>query len=252
MGNAPFSVSFMGLMFALVLVQIYLSGNMNWLNNYVQDRLFHLRPSTPTPHQDIVLIGITDQTISRYGWPMPRHHYITLLRQLRQSGVRAVGFNILLSTPSQQSPAIDRELVSVVGETSQLVMPFFYDYAENKSYSPLPKLSQRVATLGNVSMYPGEVARFVESELVNRSVNPPQAWFPMGVELARMYLGLPPQALLLRDGQLRVGNFTSIPLDENGLLRIHYLGPPGFFPRIALEDVLSGQSPIPLKDKLVL
>ncbi|HEY9839621.1 MAG TPA: CHASE2 domain-containing protein, partial [Candidatus Obscuribacterales bacterium] len=252
MGNAPLSVSVMGLMFALLLVQLYLSGNLGWLNSYFQDRLYRLRASIPKPHPDIVLVAVTDQTISRLGWPLPRQYYVSLLNRLKREGAKAVGFNILLSTPSRLVPNVDQTLIDTVGKSSHLVMPFFYDYAEGQSYTPLPQLARQVAALGNVSMYPGDVARFIEAGILNRRVTPPQVLFPMGVELARLYLGLPPQALEMHPDRLQLGKNVILPIEENGLIRINYQGPPGFFPRVSLEDILRGKTPVTLKNKIVL
>lgn len=252
MENAPFSVSLMGLMCALLMVNFYLGGQFNWLNNFLQDQLYRLRLAAPHAHSDIVLIGITDQTIDELGWPLPRHHYVKLLEQLRSAGARAIGFNILLSTPSQQSPKTDQDLLKAVAKHSNLVMPFFYDYAEAKSYTPLPALTEKVAALGNVSMYPGEVARFMEARILDQEARPRQALFPMGVELARLYKGLESESLQIRQGRLMIGEDAWLQLEENELIRIHYQGPPGFFTRLSLEDVLKGSKQKSLKDKLVL
>lgn len=252
MGNAPLSVSFMGSLLALILVQLYLSGSLAWLNNGFLDTFYRLKPFAAHSHPDIVLVSVSDKTIAKLGWPLPRKHYISMLEKLRQAQAKAIGFNILLSTPNQQAPQVDRDLVSAVGRSDNLVMPFFYDYAESKSYTPLPALAQRVAALGNVSLYPGDVGRFIEARILNQNVSPPQALMPMGVELARIYLGLPPQALAIRNGRLYIGNRAELPLEENGLIRIHYQGPPGYFQRISLEDLLQGRGQVSLKDKIVI
>ncbi len=252
MDNAPFSVSFIGLIFALLIAQLYLGGQLNWLNYALQDQFFRLRIAGPHPHSEIVLIGVTDQTIESLGWPLPREHYVKLLDELNQAGARAVGFNILLSTPSQQSPQTDQALLKAVERSPHLVMPFFYDYAAFKSYRPMASLTERVAALGNVSMYPGEVARFMEASLLDQEQKPRQALFPMGVELARLYQGLKPEALQIREGRLMLGDKAWLQLEEGDLFRVHYQGPPGFFTRLSLEDVLKGTSRKSLKDKLVL
>lgn len=251
-GNAPLSVSLMGVILSLILIQCYLGGSLGGINAYFQDQFFRLRLVAPRSHPDIVLVTITDQTIQRLGWPLPRKYYVTLLKRLKQEGAKAIGFNFLLSTNNAQDPATDRELIETVGQSQALVMPFFYDYAEKKNYIPLNELSSRAAALGNVSMYPGDVARFIEAGMLNRKASPPQVLFPMGIELARLYMGLPQDAIELHPNQLDIGPDYQIPLEDNGLMRIHYQGPPGFFPRISLEEIIQGKTRLDFKGKIVL
>lgn len=250
--NAPQSVSIMGVVFSLLMIQLYLSGNLGGINTYFQDRQFRLRLAPPHPHTDIALVAITDQTIQRLGWPLPRKYYVALLQRLKREGAKAIGFNFLLSTQNPQDAEADRALIRTVSESSGLVMPFFYDYSDRKSYMPLPELVSHSAALGNVSMYRGDVARFIEGGILNHKTSPPQVLFPMGVELARLYLGLPQDSLELQPDRLRIGDKIDMPLEEGGLLRINYQGPPGFFPRISLEEIIQGKSHLDFKNKIVL
>lgn len=251
MGNAQFSVSLMGSLFACILIPLYLSGHLNWLNYAIQDRFFQFRNLKVPVRSEIVLIAITDETIAKLGWPLPRQHYTTLLKKLQQAGVKAMGFNILLSTTTPQTAKVDQELIAQAGQLPNLVMPYFYDYATERSYLPLPQLMQQVNALGNVSMYPGEVARFIETPILNRKRSPAMSIYPMGVELARLYLGLKPEQLQVQNQELKIGSRHKLAL-ENGLLRVHYQGPPGYFQRIPLEQVLAGTSDSLFKNKLVL
>lgn len=255
MGNAPFTVSLMGVLVVLLLMPIYLSGNLDSFNHSFQDRLFKAQLYQHQPHPDIVLIAVSDQTISELGWPLPRQLYSQLLERLKAEQVKAIGFNILLSTPNQREPEVDKKLAEAFAKTSNVVMPFFYDYADGSAYTPLSLMSKQVASLGNVSVYPGDVSRYIEAEIFNQTVSPRQVMFPMGVELARLYLGLQSQSLQAVPHQLQIGKAASLYLEENGLdadlIRINYIGGPNFYPRLPLEDVLAGKYTNQLKGKLV-
>lgn len=256
MGNAPFTVSLMGVLLVLLIMPIYLSGNMASFNHSFQDRLFKAQFSQPQPHPDIVLVAVSDQTISQLGWPLPRQLYTQLLERLKAEQVKAIGFNILLSTPNQREPEVDKKLAETFARTPNVVMPFFYDYADGSAYLPLDLMSKQVKSLGNVSVYPGDVSHYIEAELFNQSVSPRQVMFPMGVELARLYLNLPTQSLQVSQHKLQVDQAAALYLEENGLeadlIRINYIGGPNFYPRVALEEILAGKHSGLFKDKLVL
>lgn len=252
MGNAPFTLSLMGVVLALLLSPIYLNGYFDTFDNSLQDRFYRLRLNNPKPHKDIVVVGITQSTINSLGFPLDRRYYVDFLKKVQQDQARAVGFNVLLSTPSKRAPETDQDLLKTVTETPNVVMPFFYNYAEKKSLVPMPELVNSTETLGNVSTYRGDVAHYIEAQMLNQNVSPRQVLFPMGVELARLYLERPTEDLFIEDQKLYVGDQHHLNLENTDLIRIAYQGPPGYFNPIPFEDVIQNPQKHNFKDKLVL
>lgn len=251
MGNAPFTLSLMGVVLALFLTPIYLNGYFDSFDNSLQDRFYRLRLNNPKPHQDIVLVGITQSTINTLGFPLDRRYYVDFLKKVQKDKARAVGFNVLLSTPSKRAPETDQDLLKTVAQTPNVVMPFFHNYAERKSLVPMPELVASTETLGNVSTYRGDVAHYIEAQMLNQNASPRQVLFPMGVELARLYLKQPAESLYVENQKLYIGPEHHLNLEGGELIRIAYQGPPGYFKVIPFEEIIQNPGAHNLKDKIV-
>jgi diguanylate cyclase (GGDEF)-like protein len=249
--NTPVFVSMMGVLFALLLVSTYWSGGFKGLENPIQDTFFKTRFINPQPHPDIVLVGLDDATTAKLGYPIARTEYARFLNLLSEQGAKAIGFNVLFGSPNKD-PEIDKKLFDAVAKSKNIVMPFFYDYSNGNTSAPMPKLQELITALGNVSTYPEETTHFMEVQAINQKAVPRQVIFPMGLELARLYLGLDAADLQIHEGQLLMGKKGRFPLENNNLIRLHYQGPPGFFPMVSFADAVSGKSKINFKNKLVI
>jgi diguanylate cyclase (GGDEF)-like protein len=251
MGNAPFTLSLMGVVLALLLTPIYLNGYFDPFDNSLQDRFYRLRLNNTKPHEDIVVVGITQSTINTLGFPLDRRYYIDFLKKVQKDKARAVGFNVLLSTPSKRAPETDQDLLKTVAQTPNVVMPFFHNYAERKSLVPMPELVATTETLGNVSTYRGDVAHHIEAQMLNQNASPRQVLFPMGVELARLYLKQPAESLYVENQKLYIGPDHHLNLEGGDLIRIAYQGPPGYFKPIPFEEIIQNPDAHNFKDKIV-
>lgn len=249
--NTPVFVSMMGVLIALFLISIYLAGSFASLEDSLQDTYFKTRFRNPRPHPDIILVGLDDKTTAKYGYPLPRTEYAHFLTLLQKQGAKAVGFNIMFSTPNKD-PQIDQKLFEALAHSKNVVMPFFYDYSNGNSNTPLPRLQELISAMGNVSTYPGDVTRFIEAQVIHQKVVPRQVIFPMGLELARLYLGLEPTEIQIQGNELLLGKHGRFPLEQNNLIRLNYQGPPGIFPMVSFADVLSGEAKVDFHNKLVL
>ncbi|MBT9545186.1 MAG: diguanylate cyclase [Candidatus Sericytochromatia bacterium] len=248
--NTPVFVSMMGVLFALLLISAYLGGGMQGLESTIQDSYFKTRFINAKPHPDIVLVGLDDATTAKMGYPIARTEYAKFLNMLSEQGAKAVGFNILFGSPNKD-PKVDQQLFDAVAKSKNVVMPFFYDYSNGNTNAPMPKLQELIYALGNVSSYPGDTTHFIEAQAINQKAVPRQVIFPMGLELARLYLGLEASDIQIQEGQMLLGKHSRFPL-ESDLIRLHYQGPPGFFPMVSFADAVSGNAKINFKDKVVL
>ncbi len=251
MGNAPFTLSLIGVLIAILLTPIYLNGYFQAFDETLLDRYYRLRVRSITPHPDIVIVGITESTINNLGFPLDRRYYTEFLQKLQQDKAKAIGFNIMLSTRSKTAVETDNQLLATAAKTPNLVMPFFYDYSQKSVLMPMDELVERVETLGNVSVYLGDVSHFIQAQQLNQNVSPRQVLFPMGVELARLYLDQPAQAVYMGNKKLHIGDQHYLHLEADDLIRIHYQGPPDYFKRVSFEDVIQNPNQYDFENKIV-
>ena len=146
--NTPTLVSLIGVIFAVLLTPLYLNGWLDTLDNNLQDSFYTTRFTQEKPHKDIVIIAITEKTIAKLGWPIPRSHYVTLLNKLQKEKPKVLGFNILIATKNKKEPTVDQALFDSVKKSQNTVMPFFYDYSTENSYTPVPELEAGVSAFG--------------------------------------------------------------------------------------------------------
>lgn len=240
--NHPLFIGLIGCTLALLMSLFYLNGGLSSLDDTLQDTFFKFRPPIQ-PRSDIIIISIRDTTLHKLGWPIDRRHFQTAIAHLSDWGARVIGINILMDNPNRKE--IDDPLIQTIAKRGNVIMPVFYDYSNQKILRPLPKLEQKLLAEGNVAVYPSSITRHIEAQIT------PEKFLPMGVEMARISLGIPREAIKIQDHEWQLGSQILFPLERNGLLRINYQGPPDFFPIIPFEDVVFSQTPLPVKNKLV-
>lgn len=261
--NTKLFIGLLSIFWVVLLTPFYLNGFLEFIDNEIQDRFYRYKFLSTEPHNDIYLISVNEATTSKLGYPIPRQFYTTAFNKLNKLGVKAIGFNFLIS--AKNNTKIDSELIDSVSSASNVVMPLFYDYSNGNTATPMKELQQAVVALGNVSIYPDPVARFIEPEILNRNTNPQNVVLPMGVELARQYLDIPLSEVKLEAYQLKLGEKVDYPFERGKLIRLNYHGPPGYFKTIPFESLIDAEivskngkellnlpTPIELKNKIVL
>ena len=74
------------------------------------------RPVEPQPSGRVVVVEIDECSIEHFrargegGWPWSRQRHADLLDRLDREGVRAVGYDVLLTDPSREDPGGDQAL----------------------------------------------------------------------------------------------------------------------------------------------
>ncbi|WP_159881316.1 CHASE2 domain-containing protein [Paenibacillus puerhi] len=75
------------------------------------------------PHEDIVVVGIDEQSIKEVGpYPWDRKEYAKLIEKLEQGGAKVIGFDIELYTESSK-PESDRALAEELSKHSNIILP---------------------------------------------------------------------------------------------------------------------------------
>ncbi|MFM7636010.1 MAG: CHASE2 domain-containing protein [Cyanobacteriota bacterium] len=85
---APYGVA------GLLLLGLRHSGIAETLNLLLYDLVTELRPAPEGATTPITLIGISEQDIRRYGWPIDDRRLCGAIRQLSQQGARAIGLDL--------------------------------------------------------------------------------------------------------------------------------------------------------------
>jgi adenylate cyclase len=90
--------------------------SLNAAENAIFDHVVNWRPVEPRPSGRVVVVEIDECSIEHFraqgegGWPWSRQRHADLLDRLDREGVRAVGYDVLLTDPSSEDPAGDQAL----------------------------------------------------------------------------------------------------------------------------------------------
>lgn len=116
-------VIILGNIVILLICTIFLStGALKVLSNELYD--FDLKESmSQNPHEDIIVIGIDDQSIKEVGpYPWDRKVYAQLISQLEKAGVKAIGFDIEFYTQSN-NPESDKAFAEELAKHKNIILP---------------------------------------------------------------------------------------------------------------------------------
>ncbi len=125
----------------LIVFASFSAGLFSGLENFLEDRLFSNKPI----HQDILIIAIDNESLSRLGqWPWPRGLFASALLKINQSRPAAVAFDVIFSEPSRLGPQDDYYLSNVLSSTFfPIVMPL--EKIGPNFTRPLPQFTGRTA-----------------------------------------------------------------------------------------------------------
>ncbi|MGA0606551.1 CHASE2 domain-containing protein [Phenylobacterium sp. VNQ135] len=197
---------------------------------------------------DILIVAIDDASLQALGpWPWPRAVHARLLDRLADSGVKAVGYDVLFLEPAPD-PADDAALARSLARTGRVCLPVMFDLPGPNGQAfatraPPPEL-RRHARLGHVDMVfdaDGLSRRAVlyEGDGVRR--------LPHLVECLRLAgTGAPPGRSPLPDGA------TAAAFVREGTMLIPFAAAGGFR-TVSAASVIAGEVPDGfLRGKLVL
>jgi adenylate cyclase len=242
------------------------------------DTRFILRGAR-VPDEAIVIVGIDERSLARYGrWPWPRNRLAELVDRLTAYDVRTIAFDAFFSEPD---PTNDAAFAAAIKSSGRVVLgeafddldthtdtaPFFRELnvkdltghgleslQEAGAFRGwIPSLESAAADTGHVNFLEDMDGGYRRVPLAMRmadSVAP-----ALSVAALRHFLGKG-GALLTLGGpgktSLVVGG-ESLPIDDEGQLRVDFVGPPDAVPTVSALDVLERRAPgAALKGKLVL
>ncbi len=106
---------------------------MKWFDTKFADIL---KPSLKDADKRIIIAGIDEKTIKKYGWPFPRKYYADLIENLVSYGVKVIAFDVFFADPDRSNPQsdaifaraveryADKVILGVPIEKLEIVKPF--------------------------------------------------------------------------------------------------------------------------------
>jgi CHASE2 domain-containing sensor protein len=212
-----------------------------WRADYLIYDLGLSMASRPPPN-DIVIVAVDDESLSRIGrWPWRRAIHATLLDKLRQADAAVVGLDIILSEADAADPKEDQVLAAAIRRNGRVVLPVIQRglgpglIAEGR---PIDQFSQAAAGLGHIETQ-------LDTDGISRSI---YLWGGIGsarypqLALAMLQIAEPETA----------ARYDRVPTDReaqpehpNAWLReqwthLQFAGPPGTYRTVSYVDVLTG------------
>lgn len=111
----------------------------------------------------IIIVGIDDPTIERYGWPFPRKYYAKAIDVLNKYSVKVIGFDVMFLDPDRNNPQSDKIFVDTVKKHDNVILGVSFDDNLDFRY-PFKELhlaSENFGSLfaGNIIDYDGNIRK---------------------------------------------------------------------------------------------
>lgn len=263
-----------GVICALIMWGLVSVGWMRNIERLTLDALFRMRGPRDADSR-IVVIAVDDATVVRAGertgsgWPLPRRYYARAIKELKTLGAKTIAFDVLFSEPGPR-PKEDADLALQTRLANNVAQACAFQIAEKRTElpldldarslpkrfslgdsplvqprnvvwasAPLPVFSDGAATLGHINVFPevGGTLRRVPHVLRWRG----RIYPSLALAATAHYLGTKP---VVRGDESKVllGQRT-IPLDNESLSFINWIGAGGSYPTFSLNQLLDGAVP---------
>lgn len=106
------------------------------------------------PREDIVIVGIDDDSLSQIGrWPWRRAVHATLIERLTDADARGVLLDVILSEPEGGDGKGDAALERAIGQNRRTVLAVALDVGTDRrlrEIAPIPALAAAASGLGHI------------------------------------------------------------------------------------------------------
>jgi CHASE2 domain-containing sensor protein len=234
-----------------LVVLLIVSGLTVPLDNALYD--LHARYWRYTPDDRVVIVAIDAKSLDEVGrFPWPRSVHAQLIDRLTADGVRGIGMDVTMSTPSND-PNNDQLVAAAMHRNGKVVLPAFAEAVNLggplQEALPVPAIAQSVAALGQVDVAKDSDER-VRGAYLKAGLG--SAYWP-SLALALLQLGhAAPTTLPGLHDPLHNDASPYLWMRDNYVL-LRYAGPLGTFGYVSYTDVLNNRVPATLlKDRWVL
>lgn len=220
------------------------------------DLRFQLRGARPmiVDSSDIVIVEISQESFrSLREWPWPRAYYTHLIRNLKRAGAKAVGLDIVFSTPDVRDSSGDEEFRREIRDAGGVVLAGKLD-AERRIYT----IHSATENYGDIFI--DSAARFGMVNIRTDADGVLRRYMPFTLDSTRR---LPAFSFAVLNAfydkhrfltaSLDGGSFRflgrSIPCYDATSFLINYYGPSGTFRRIRFEDVIDDKDFVTVEER---
>lgn len=245
-----------------IAIALRLSGALQGLEWSALDQYFRWRPAEKRDER-IVIVGINETDIQKYGWPIRDDLLAQLLEEIKTQQPRAIGLDLYRDLPVEPG---HQKLVKIFESTPNLIgIEKTIGNKNSSAVAPAPALKKRGLVGANdvVEDADGKLRRGMlkltspEGKIVSS----------LGLRLAEIYLkaeGVTPQRadgypkyILQLNGvifpRFRSDDGAYVGADAGGYqILLNYRGPAQSFRTISLADILEKRYPDALRDRIVL
>lgn len=235
-----------------LLVLLMVSGLTVPLDNALYD--LQARYWRYAPDDRVVIVAIDPKSLDEIGrFPWPRSVHAQLINRLTADGVRGIGMDVTMSTPSND-PKNDDEVAAAIRRNGKVVLPVFAEAVNLggplQEALPVTAIAQSVAALGQVDVAKDSDERVRGSYL--KAGLGSAYWSSLALAVLELdHAASGASAVGLHD-PVRNDASPYLWMRDNYVL-LRYAGPAGTFGRLSYVDVLNNRVPASLlKDRWVL
>ncbi|MCK9615591.1 MAG: CHASE2 domain-containing protein [Candidatus Omnitrophica bacterium] len=223
------SIKFLIIFFACL--SVFLLSYFRVFNNYeliFYDLKLILRPSLPVSDK-IIIIEVADDTVKNLGkWPLPRDFHGSLIRVLKEYGVKQIIIDVLFAEPTLN----DEMFRAALEESGNVYLPVaFYPQDKNKKTQSFAESEEMISDIRSifkihVAGY-GHINTFIDSDGKVRRIplfiKYKDKLFPhLSLAAACNYLGLKVDKVLLKPGTIIIDDKLSIPVSSGASFLVNY------------------------------
>jgi adenylate cyclase len=170
---------------------------LEFLELYSRDWLFRFKQD-PSPDSRFLVVGITEQDIQTYGYPIPDSTIAELLTTLNQANPQTIGLDIIRDVPLGGDKADQDRLIQVIEQQPNTFVVCRVGTEIDPGYPPPPGISASHLGVSNLPADTGGIIRrgllgLVPPPLPDRDPdnpcqNPNEPKFSLGFQTAKQYL----------------------------------------------------------------
>lgn len=235
-----------------LLMLLIVSGVTVPLDNALYD--LNARYWRYTPDDRVVIVAIDPKSLDEIGrFPWPRSVYAPLIDRLTADGVRGIGMDVTMSTPSSD-PNNDEQVAAAIRRSGKVVLPVFAEAVslggQLQEALPASSIAQSVAALGHVDAAKDNDER-VRGAYLKAGLGSPY-WPSLALALLQVSHAAPRGELPGLHDPLHNDSSPYVWMRDDYVL-LRYAGPRGTFGYWSYVDVLNNRVPANLlKDRWVL
>ena len=219
---------FIAIIITLTTTFIYLSSIFDRMEQLTLDQRFKVRGRQFT-YSKLILVEVAEDSIQAVGrWPWDREWHATIVKALKDFGVRTIAFDVLFSEPA--NPQTDTLFARMIENANNVFLPVAFNETEGEiGYSlvrSIPEISQGVRGEGHITITPDSdgILRRIKLRIQHEE----RYYFQLGFLMALEFFGVDPKDVRFYPTKVEVpipdNPVLEIPLTDEGDFILNWAG----------------------------